>query len=257
LKQPLIMPKAEPFFFPGGPVGCILVHGFTASPQEMRGLGEYLAGQGYSVMGVRLAGHSTEVQDLPRMRWWDWLASVSDAYNLLRNLTDQIFVIGLSLGGILSLTFAARYPVDGVVAMAAPHHLPNDPRLHFVRLIALLHPYHPKGTPMWFDQDALKQRVAYNADPLICFVQIQQLLAEMRSGLPEISAPALLIYSKNDPAVTVQEGHMDAIYAELGSQQKERLWVEKSGHILTCDQERPVVWQAIANFLTQHSGVES
>jgi carboxylesterase len=53
--DPFIIPSAEPFYFPGGKTGCLLVHGFTGSPKEMRWMGEYLAGQGYTVLGVRLA----------------------------------------------------------------------------------------------------------------------------------------------------------------------------------------------------------
>ena len=77
-----IISTAEPFFIPGGPVGCVLVHGFTGSPKEMRMLGEYLHQQGHSVFGVRLAGHATTMEDMIRSRRQDWLASVEDGYHL-------------------------------------------------------------------------------------------------------------------------------------------------------------------------------
>jgi esterase/lipase len=44
----------NPFTFEGGPVGCLLVHGFSGSPPEMRPMGEFLAGKGLTVLGVRL-----------------------------------------------------------------------------------------------------------------------------------------------------------------------------------------------------------
>jgi carboxylesterase len=37
-----IISTAEPFFLPGGKTGCVLVHGFTGSPKEMRMIGDYL-----------------------------------------------------------------------------------------------------------------------------------------------------------------------------------------------------------------------
>ncbi len=74
MSYPRLIPTAEPFVFPGGPVGCLLVHGFTGTPKEMRWLGEYLAGQGHTVLGVRLAGHATQPEDMIRARWWDWAA---------------------------------------------------------------------------------------------------------------------------------------------------------------------------------------
>ena len=128
-----IIPTAEPFFFPGGPIGCLLVHGFTGTPKEMRWMGEYLAEKGYSVLGVRLAGHATHPADLLRLRWQDWLASVEDGWNLLRGVTPDIFMVGLSMGGILSLLFASQHPVRGVVTMSTPYRLPKDQLLRFAR----------------------------------------------------------------------------------------------------------------------------
>ena len=29
-----IIPGAEPFFFPGGEISCLLAHGFTGAPKE-------------------------------------------------------------------------------------------------------------------------------------------------------------------------------------------------------------------------------
>jgi carboxylesterase len=106
-----IIPTAEPFFFSGkdanAKTGCLVTHGFTGTPKEMRWLGEYLNGQGYTVCGIRLNGHATKPEDMIRSRWQDWLLSVEDGFNLLRSCTYQVFLLGLSMGGVLSLTAAA------------------------------------------------------------------------------------------------------------------------------------------------------
>jgi carboxylesterase len=219
----------------------------------MRGLGEYLHAAGHTVLGIRLAGHGTDVKDMARMRWWDWLADVIDGYRLLKQNTRRVFVLGLSMGGILALTLAARPPVDAVVAMSTLHHLPDDPRLPFLRLIAIFKPEIPKGAPVWYDMQAYQQRVAYTSEPPISYIQLQELLKEMRRGLHQVKAPVLLIGSRNDPAVRMEDGHMDAIYNNLGSSEKEKFWVEHSGHIITCDAERQVVWGKAASFLAQYT----
>jgi carboxylesterase len=134
-----------------------------------------------------------------------------------------------------------------------PHHLPDDPRLRFVRLIALFKPYLPKGDRTWFDMQAAEQHVSYDADPTLSYLQLQALLETMRAGLPQVTAPALLIYSQNDPSVTPQDGHMEAIFAALGSQKKDKLLVEKSGHILTNDLERERVRARVYSFVAENS----
>lgn len=62
-----LRPGGEPFAFAGGPIGVLLVHGFTGAPQEMRGLGRFLAENGMTVLGIRLPGHGTRPEDLERV----------------------------------------------------------------------------------------------------------------------------------------------------------------------------------------------
>ena len=110
------IPTAEPFFFPGNRTEVLLIHAYTSAPKEMRGMGETLNRQGYTVLGMRLAGHATRPEDMIRSRYADWMASVEDGNHLLRGSTDKVFLLGLSMGGLLSLTMASRLDVCGVVA---------------------------------------------------------------------------------------------------------------------------------------------
>ncbi len=133
-----IIATAEPFFFLGdrSKPACLLIHGFTGTPKEMRWMGKYLHQQGFTCLGVRLAGHATTPQDMIASHWTDWTASVEDAYSLLKNLTDDIYLVGLSMGGILSLLISTRLQVKGVVAMSTPYKLRTDPRLRYIKLIS-------------------------------------------------------------------------------------------------------------------------
>ncbi len=40
-----VLPGAEPIDLPGGPVGVVLCHGFTGTPQSMRPWAEHLVGR--------------------------------------------------------------------------------------------------------------------------------------------------------------------------------------------------------------------
>ena len=253
MSYPRLIPSAEPFFFPGRPTGCLLVHGFTGAPKEMRWLGEYLASQGHTVLGVRLSAHATQPEDMIRSRWWDWVASVEDGWAMLSGCTERIIVIGLSMGGILALLSASYQPVAGVVAMAVPYHLPQDPRLHFIKLLSRFRRYQPKGPSAWYDMEAYREHVSYPGDPTRAYAELRDLLVEMRAGLARVSAPALLIYSKNDQTVKASDGHMEKIHDGLGSRIKQTLWVENSGHVITRDAARQTVFQAVGEFVAKIS----
>lgn len=253
--MPQIIPTAEPFFFPGkganANIGCLVTHGFTGTPKEMRWLGEYLNHQGYTVCGIRLNGHATKPEDMIRSRWQDWLLSVEDGYNLLRSCTDQIFLLGLSMGGVLSLTAASRLPVRGLVAMSTPYALPDDPRLRYIKLISRFIPYLPKGKEEpgsdWFDHEAWKQHVAYPKNPVRAGAEVNELLGVMRESLPQVKVPALLIHSRNDNYVI--RDSMEKIHAALGSADKHMLWVEGGGHVITEEPTRETVFKASADFI--------
>jgi carboxylesterase len=101
--MPDLMPGAEPFFFRGDSIGALLIHGFTGAPKEMSLLGEALAAEGHTVLGVRLPQHGTSAADMFRSDWRDWYAAALDGYHLLRAQCEIVFLMGLSMGGAIAL----------------------------------------------------------------------------------------------------------------------------------------------------------
>lgn len=243
----MIIPTAEPFLFPGNKIGCILVHGFTGAPKEMRWLGEYLNNTGYSVLGVRLAGHATQAEDMARMHWEDWIASIEDGYFILKGMVDHIFIIGLSLGGILSLHFAAHHPVSGVATMSVPFELPNDPRLRIIKPLSLVVPFVKQGPDEFRNPEAAKDHVSYPVMPTKSVIQLRDLLTDMRESLPNISVPVLVIHSRNDPGVHPQNA--ERLFAALTTPQKKLFFVENSGHVITREPDRELAFKAIDDFI--------
>lgn len=246
---PHLIPTAEPFFLPGDSTGCLLVHGFTGTPKEMRWLGDYLHSLDHTVLGVRLAGHATQLEDMIRTRWWDWLTSVEDGWSLLSKCTERIFVMGLSLGGVLALLFASEFPVAGVVAMSAPHHLPRDFRIPLIKPLSFFKRSIPKGESNWYDPAAAVDHVCYTADPSRSYAELRDVIVEMQGTLQKVTAPTLLVYSKNDSTVQAEERHAESILAELGSPDKQLIWVENSEHVIVRDAARQEVFQAVGDFV--------
>lgn len=247
-----ILPTAEPFCFPASSeVGILLVHGFTGAPKEMRWMGEYLHRQGFTVLGVRLAGHATTPEDMIRSSYTDWLASVEDGYHLLSGMVKSVYIMGLSMGGVLTLTTAGYLPFKGLVTMSTPYKLPDDPRLRHIEWISKIVPYMPKTSEepgaSWFDKEAFKDHVSYPENPLHAVGELQKLLGVMQATLPQIKIPALLIHSRDDQYV--YKDSLPCLYEQLGSTSKEMLWIEGSGHVITRDAQRETVFKAAADFV--------
>src|SRR5438270_13533902 len=91
------------------PDACLLIHGFTGSPWDMRPLGDALAARGYRVKGVRLPGHGGEPEAMAGVSARDWEEACETALDSLAS-TPRVFVAGLSMGALLALLLAARRP---------------------------------------------------------------------------------------------------------------------------------------------------
>ncbi len=243
----LTIPTAEPFFIPGGKTGCLLIHGFTGTPKEMRMLADSLVQDKYTILGVRLAGHATELEDMRHTTWRDWLASVEDGLNLLKGCTDQQVVMGLSMGGVLSMMAAARYDVKGVVTFSAPCALPPDPRAKFLPYITWLVRQVDKGKPDWRNLEAMQDHVDYPGYPTRSVLQLQKLINIMMEDLPRVKVPAMLVQSHGDHGIPAES--MDTLYGKIASVDKSRLWVENSGHVVIREPERELIFAEVKKFV--------
>ncbi len=244
-----IMPGAEPFSYPGNDVGCLLIHGFTGSPQEMRGLGQFLNGLGWTVRGALISGHGTHERELARTDWRDWFRSVYTEHEALAVACKHTFVIGQSLGGALSLHLAAHIPLRGVVSLSSP--LVTDLKLLWLaRVLKYVQPYRKKGQSNIHDPEALAERVAYHYTPNRSNEQVLLFLRHLLDDLPEVRCPALLMHARQDRTVDPQT--MPRILHQLGSSEKEMVWLENSGHVVTEDYDRQVVYTKVRDFVSGH-----
>jgi carboxylesterase len=252
---PPLMEGAQPFLYPGNEIGCLLIHGFTGSPADMHWMGLSLAEHGFTTLGVRLFGHGTKPQDMNRARWQDWLASALDGYHMLRESCSRLFVIGLSMGGALSLILAADHDVDGLMLMATPYQSPDE-RLHRMRpIVPLLSRFVPtlkKGTGSdWHNPEARGEHVAYDVYPLRAAAEMDDLLAHMRLKLLKVQSPCMLVYSHADGTVPEEDG--EKILKRIATPHKSLRWVENSGHNISLDSAREQVLAWLLEFI--HGGV--
>ena len=88
----------------------LLCHGFTGAPGSMRPWADHLVAEGYTVRLPLLPGHGTRWQDANRTTFDDWLGAVTAALQELTRPCRAVVVVGLSMGGTLTLRLAELYP---------------------------------------------------------------------------------------------------------------------------------------------------
>ncbi len=250
------MPGAQPEFIRSGPVGCLCLHGFTASPDELRWLGRDLASRGATVYIPRMPGHGTQASDVARMKWRDWYAAALDGYHVVHAQCERVYVLGLSMGGMLALLLASEQPVDGIAALAAPVYL-RERILPYTRWLKYVVPYTMQGASLDFHQrlqveqqrrgDPLVGRVAYARWSTSGVSEVYALSKVIQARLPLVTAPLLLVNSALD--TTAPPAQADLIERHVGSAVIQKHTLERSGHILTQDEEREQVFRLVGDFI--------
>lgn len=242
----------EPFTFIRGPVGCLLIHGFTGTPWVMRGLGEYLAEAGISVLGIRLPGHGTTPEDLAKTDLPMWIDAAEEGWKKLASSCQQAFVCGFSLGGLLALHLAAHQAVDGVIALSTPI-FRKDRLLPIIRLAKYFIKFHTRKMPELHDRSLLDllNRFSYSRIPLVSIERVWKLLPILRSELPKVTAPLVLMYGCEDKQVPLSNAQM--IYQKVASQDKEVVELPHSHHHVTIDADREVVKAKTLQFIKRIS----
>lgn len=244
-----ILDGAEPFLLQGGAQGILLIHGFTGSPAEMLLLGQFLNECGYTVLAPRLCGHGTSPEEMAGTNWTNWYHSVCDGYHLLRNICRRIHVVGLSMGGLLAMKLAMDYEVEKVVSLSAPIHI-ADPNLGLLPPKEETAGLFIRKERRRFAGLAPRYSVAYSQTPLLSVHSLLSLIKSVTDGLPRLEKPLLIVQSKKDRTVLPNSGSY--IYQHAGSAEKELFWLEDSGHLVTLDMERELVFKKIIEFIGSH-----
>ncbi len=247
-----IIPGAEPASFDGGPHGALVLHGFTGNPASMRPLAEALAAAGFAVDLPLLPGHGTSVDDMQTTTWADWSAAADAAYTALAaRVTGRIVVVGLSMGGALTCHVAAAHPeIAGIVAINAVVTEPAGIRDLLELMLAGGDTVMDAIGSDIADPDADEQ--AYEKTPLRPLLSLIEAAGPMAASLGQITAPALIITSRQDH--TVEPTNSDVL-ADALSGPVERLWLDRSYHVATLDYDKAEVEAATVAFAKKVTAV--
>lgn len=246
-----IIEGAEEFSLGRGPVGALLVHGFTGSPDSLRPVGDYLSERGIGCFGIRLPGHGTTWEDLGKRTSSEWVDAVETAYSKMRTEHDEVFVVGLSFGVALTLDLATRHTgIPGVVSIAG-FLMTKDPRRVFAPVISKL----VKALPGVGNDicDPEGRELCYDKVPTAATYSMLRYVKRVRSNLGAVTCPLLVMHSHNDH--TAHPDNAQLIFDNVTSADKELVWLDRSFHVLTLDHDREEVFSRTYEFIKQRTRI--
>jgi carboxylesterase len=245
------MAPAEGFDLGGGQDVCLLLHGLTGSPAEVRPIGEALARAGMRSVGPLLPGHGTRPEDLFGKTRFDLLRAAENALHGLAG-ARRIYLCGLSAGALLAIHLAAATPELAAVALLAPAVGFARSTWLFTQVVGRL-PLAPrvllaKGARDIAAADDREQvPSAYAAVPIAWGRELRLLAESARKLAPQVRARAMILSGGRDHTVSLAAAR--ELAGRLGSPQPVPVRVfPQSGHVLPLDGERAEVCDEVVRF---------
>ncbi|MFL6129439.1 MAG: alpha/beta hydrolase [Mycobacteriales bacterium] len=246
-----VLPGAEPYAADGGPVGVLLSHGFTGSPQSLRPWAEHLAAAGYTVRLPRLPGHGTRWQDLNATRWPDWYGELERAFDGLLGRCEQVFACGLSMGGTLALRLAEQRAAE-VAGLVLVNPSLGTERKDLKLLVPVLHRVVPSMPGIASDiRKPGERELAYDRVPLRALHSLTGLWKLVVADLARVTAPTLLYRSRVDHVVEPLSGRLLREGAS-SCEVVERI-LDQSYHVATLDHDAPRIFDGTVEWIRRHA----
>jgi carboxylesterase len=226
---------------------ALCLHGLTGTPWEVRSIGEALAAHGIRARGPALPGHNSTPETLAILARDAWVSSVRDELRRLRAEHERVFVVGLSLGGVLGLHMAANERLDGLVVVGTPLRL-RQPIPLIVPLLKRVMPMLPKrGGSDIRDADARARHPGYREMPLRSIHELIRLQRVVRAELSQIAVPILVAHGVHDRTADLEDARR--IHEGVASEVREIEIYHDSAHIVSVDHDAPALAARTAAFL--------
>lgn len=246
----MLQAKFPPLSLAGGGTGCLLIHGFTSCPLDVRPLTKFLHQRGYTVQEVLLPGHGTSYEDLAGYGARDWLAAVEAQLAAMQRRCPQVWLVGFSMGGTLAALAAARNSVQGLISLAAPI-WPRPWRARYAGVLQYFQKYAELGKgqelrfPSWRYQRVAVKSVA----------DLNTLIRMAKATYAKIEIPTLVVQGSQDRTIEVRSANY--IYNKLSAPKKELLMVEGGGHMLLLESASSYVCSRVKQFISSRTGGNS
>lgn len=243
----------------GRRVGILLTHGFSGTPQSLRGWAAALEERGWSVSVPLLPGHGTTWQEMNTTPWTDWYGAAEAALSRIASHSEKIVVAGLSMGATLALRLTQQYPSGGAHELGGQlaGTMVVNPSLATQRRDAWLLPFAQRfiGSFPGIANDIAKpgaRELAYDRLPLKAAYSLRELWSLVRADLPQITGPLAVYQSATDHVVEAISTRI--LLDQVGSSDLTHHVLPRSFHVATLDYDADYIFSTSIEWIERIVG---
>jgi carboxylesterase len=256
-----------------GRVGILMLHGFMGSPLSSHPMANYLAEHGVTIHCPLLPGHGHHPDKLKGYGREDWIAASEEGLATLRQMADEIFLMGHSMGTVLGARLALKNPDIRGMIMLTPVYESPDSRLSLMKVLRpFMTWFYPTKLPSkklkklvrervqdfdptldLDDPEVQKQLPQLTRIPVASLVEMLKMIDYGRTLWPQLHIPAIIFYGGHDPAV--RPGSIEKLYEMLPEPDKQIKLFPDAGHELMrpFDPVHEIVWKMAFDFIYERS----
>lgn len=223
-------------------LGCLIIHGFGGGIHEIKSLEEYLRKYNYTTSCPKLKGHTGIAEDMKSANYKDWIASAEEELISLMENTQEVIIVGFSMGGLIAVNLASKYDVKAVVTINTPIYYWNIKRV----ILNIIDDF--KRMEFHNSKRYLK---AKKASPMISMINFLQLLNSTKPKLSTMKCPFLILQTKDDDTTRLKSSNY--IYDNIRSEDKAIKLYDKGGHLVLINEYKDKVIMDTEKFIRRIS----
>lgn len=225
-------------------IGCLCIHGFTGAPYEIEPLTDHLKNETDWIISVpTLPGHGKDLE-LDDVKYEEWIKTAEEAYYELEKQVDVIYLIGFSMGGMISAYLAAKYHANRLVMLS-----PSRKYLSLIKMTMEASQLIKDRVIGEIEENFTYQNYKHKqgAIPTRAYIEFIKCMRETREYLSQVDCPTLVLQGIQDGLVPYRSAHY--LDKEITGS-VDVIYYSDSKHLICLGDDKDVVIDAVYNFLT-------
>lgn len=227
----------------------LLIHGFAGNSSDFNELhNDIQVIDDFDVFTYTLPGHNEIV--IKNVTYKDWIkASELQIEKIINYGYKEIYIIGHSMGGVITSYLASKYKEVKKLVLAAPSYeffKFNNNKINFKEGI--------KFIPNIIKKYPLKKLLlrAFKS-PLKTVKEFSNLVINYKTYIKEVSCPTLILWGNNDTTVPISG--IDYVYDNIKSKSVELYIVDGINHCIFQNNRYIEIRNIIINFLSNKESI--
>jgi carboxylesterase len=170
----------------------------------------------------------------------DWINAAESAYLEIARKCKSVFVLGESMGALLTLWLGRMHPeIKGLLVFAPALRIPHLWQSNFVwPFVNFLYKKNIDLSSPW---------QGFNVTPLRAASQLYTLQRRLKCELSKINQPILIFQGKLDK--TIDPISSVEVLEGVSSLDKELVWLDESSHVILLDRQISIVRDLCLSFI--------